>query len=490
MPTINELFSDKPEQQKINIDQLFSEDNKPKTQLDVAFGGLSNADIIAGKKKGDQPTTVIKDPFADTPSSSIIINQLKETWKEDLGVTQENKEKLRWLLGDPDNTLLGKANNYLFDTGSKAIDGVLRTGTSLGLIASGLAGDFVNVVYKATGNDPGGAGERLTRDVNIGLMEIMGRSSGFSNVTNKPGILKSNKTGKEFDSIINYAKESGEKRQEVIQNVERILNDEVKIIKENNDVIIGDSFEAGNVAKRTKVLDEIKATNEKMSQVIPEIKIEIPKAEVPKVELPKTEVPIIETTAQAIPKIEPIVEPTITLQRTPALPIETVKKVTEAAAKFFKDENIILDKKRPLSLQLQELWQSGKYDIPTILRRIAEDNKITYDEFTSFIFPSARESGKELNAYSQLAKKYKQMLDPTNSFDTGTGTLGYIKRLDNIRIAVLTSRLSTAVRNYISQSARVSLDALQSVVDLGLQKAIRPFVKDRKSTRLNSSHRV
>jgi hypothetical protein len=479
MPTINELFSDKPEQQKINIDQLFSEDNKPKTQLDVAFGGLSNADIIAGKKKGDQPTTIIKDPFADTPSSSIIINQLKETWKEDLGVTQENKEKLRWLLGDPDNTLLGKANNYLFDTGSKAIDGVLRTGTSLGLIASGLAGDFVNVVYKATGNDPGGAGERLTRDVNIGLMEIMGRSSGFSNVTNKPGILKSNKTGKEFDSIINYAKESGEKRQEVIQNVERILNDEVKIIKENNDVIIGDSFEAGNVAKRTKVLDEIKATNEKMSQVIPEIKIEIPKAEVPKVELPKTEVPIIETTAQAIPKIEPIVEPTITLQRTPALPIETVKKVTEAAAKFFKDENIILDKKRPLSLQLQELWQSGKYDIPTILRRIAEDNKITYDEFTSFIFPSARESGKELNAYSQLAKKYKQMLDPTNSFDTGTGTLGYIKRLDNIRIAVLTSRLSTAVRNYISQSARVSLDALQSVVDLGLQKAIRPFVKDK-----------
>jgi len=69
MPTINELFSDKPEQQKINIDQLFSEDNKPKTQLDVAFGGLSNADIIAGKKKGDQPTVTTVNPFADTPSS-------------------------------------------------------------------------------------------------------------------------------------------------------------------------------------------------------------------------------------------------------------------------------------------------------------------------------------------------------------------------------------------------------------------------------------
>jgi len=507
--SLNELFLDQSDKKQINIDQLFPEDNKkilepsfgllgemsklysnidkaqqPKTPLDEAFGNLSNADIIAGKKKGDQPTTVIKDPSADTFSSSITINQLKDVWEDKLGVTQENKEKLKWLLGDPDNTLLGKANNYLFDTGSKAIDGILRTGTSLGLIASGLAGDFVNVVYKATGNDPSGAGERLTRDVNIGLMEIMGRSAAFSNVTNKPGILKSNKTGKEFDNIITYAKESAENRKEVIQNVERVLNNEVKIIKENNDVIIGDSFQPGNVTKRTQILDEIKSTNEKIAEGIPEIKIEIPKAEIPKIEIPKAEIPIIETTAQAIPKIEipkiePIAETISPLQRTPALPIETVKKVTEAAQKFFKEENIILDKKKPISFQIQELWQSGKYDIPTIIRRIAEDNKITPEEFTSFIYPSARKSAQELNALSQLAKKYREILDPTNSFDTGTGVLGYIKRLDNIRRALLTSRLSTAVRNYISQSTRVSLDVLQSVIDKTLQQTIRPFVKDK-----------
>ena len=267
MPTINELFSDKPEQQKINIDQLFPEDNKPKTQLDVAFGGLSNADIIAGKKKGDQPTTIIKDPFADTPSSSITVNQLKETWKEELGVSQENRDKLKWLLGDPDNTLLGKANNYLFDTGSKAIDGVVRTGTSVGLIATGLSGDILNTLYKATGNDPSGAGERLTRDLNIGLMEIMGRSSGFKPSPKKEGILKSEKTGKEFGDIIEYAKENADQRKEVIQNVNRVLADEVKVIKENNDIILGDSFEPGNVAKRTQILDEIKATNEKLSLI-------------------------------------------------------------------------------------------------------------------------------------------------------------------------------------------------------------------------------
>jgi len=463
----------------INIIDPFEKPIEEQTALDKAFGNLSNADIIAGKKKGDQPTTIIKDPFADTPSSSITVNQLKEVWKEELGVSQENRDKLKWLLGDPDNTLLGKANNYLFDTGSKAIDGVVRTGTSVGLIATGLSGDILNTLYKATGNDPSGAGERLTRDLNIGLMEIMGRSSGFKPSPKKEGILKSEKTGKEFGDIIEYAKENADQRKEVIQNVNRVLANEVKVIKENNDIILGDVFEPGNVTKRTQVLDEIKSTNEKIAQGIPEIKIEIPKAEVPKVELPKAEVPIIETTAQALPKIEPIIEPTSPLQRNPALPIETTKKITDAALKFFQEENIILEKKKPISLQIQELWQSGKYDVPTIISRIAENNKITPEEFTSYIYPSVRQSAKELNAFSQLAKAYKQRLDPNGTFETGSGTLGFLKRLDNIRKGLLVSRLSTSVRNYISQSARVGLETLQSGLDLALQQAIRPFVKDK-----------
>jgi hypothetical protein len=461
----------------VNIIDPFEKPIEEQTALDKAFGNLSNADIIAGKKKGDQPTTVIKDPFADTPSSSITINQLKDVWKDELGVTQENKEKLRFLLGDPENSLLGKVNNYLFDRGSETIDAAVRTGTSLGLIATGLAGDTLNVIYKVTGNDTSGeySGARLTRDLNIGLMEIMGRSAGFKPVPKKEGFLKSEKTGKEFDSIINYAKESAENRKEVIQNVNRVFDDEIKVIKENNDVIIGDIFEPGNVAKRTQVLDEIKSTNQKIAEGIPEIKIEIPKAEVPKIELPKAEIPIIETTTQAIPKIEPITS----LDRKPALQLDITKKITEAADKFFKEENIILDKKKPISLQLQELWQSGQYDIPTIIRRIAEDNKITYEQFTNFLYPSIRASAQELNAYSQLAKRYKEMLDPTNSFDTGTGTLGTIKRADNIRKGVLVTRLATSVRNYISQTTRLGLETIQSGLDLALQQAIRPFVKDK-----------
>lgn len=468
-----------PFEQKGSVNIIDPFEKKEETTLEKAFGDLSVSDIIAGKKKGDKPTVAIKDPFADAPSSSITINQLKEVFKEDLGVTQENKEKLRFLLGDPEKTLLGKVNNYLFDRGSEAVDLAIRTGTSLGLLASGLAGDTLNTIYKVTGNEPSGVGERLTRDINIALMEFMGRSSGFRPVPKKEGILKSEKTGKEFDNIINYAKESPENRKEVIQNVNRVIDEEIKVIKENNDVVLGDILEPGNVTKRTQVLDEIKSTNQKIAEGIPEIKIEIPKAEIPKTEIPKAEIPIETIPKIEIPKIEPIAEPISIADRKPALPLETTKKITEAAEKFFKEENIILDKKKPISLQLQELWQSGQYDIPTIIKRIAEDNKITYEQFTNFIYPSVRASAQELNAYSQLAKRYKEMLDPTSSFDTGTGTLGFFKRLDNIRRGLLVTRLSTSVRNYVSQSARVGLETLQSGLDLALQQIIRPFVKDK-----------
>ena len=69
-----------PFEQKGSVNIIDPFEKKEETTLEKAFGDLSNADIIAGKKKGDQPTTVIKDPFADTPSSSITINQLKDVW--------------------------------------------------------------------------------------------------------------------------------------------------------------------------------------------------------------------------------------------------------------------------------------------------------------------------------------------------------------------------------------------------------------------------
>ena len=456
------------------VSGLYREMNKsqqPKTYLEEQFGNLSVSEIIEGKKKEDAIVTPKKiiDPFA------ITKEQLKEVWKEDLGVTLENKEKLRWLLGDPENSLLGKVNNYLFDRGSSAIDAAVRTGTSVGLIASGLAGDTLNTIYKVTGNEPSGVGERLTRDINIALMEVMGRSSGFSNVANKPNVLKSNKTGKEFGDILEYAKENSENRKEVIQNVNRVLDDEIKVIKENNDVILGDAFEPGNVPKRTQILDEIKSTNEKIAEGIPEIKIEIPKEEivkpeVVKPEIIKTEVPVTET-----PKIEIPQDTGIQLKE---LDVASMTKIKDAAIKFLKEENIKRDPTKPVSLQIQELWLSGEYNVEYLIRKIAEDNKLTQHEFTSLIYPSGRISGQKLNRLSQIAKEWKKYVDPSDTlFETSRGTwYDNFQRLSNIWKGALVARLSTAVRNFETQAMRFTIEPLTKSLDFAIQQVIKPFV--------------
>ena len=438
------------------------------------------------------------DPFEEKNQSffgrnfPLITGQLEQVWKDPntgelvpyKGMTDEDKQSLRLIFGDPNTTILGKFNERLIDGGYKLVNRINNEATSLALVATGLAGDGINLINKAINGDlAGNVGLSVTRDLNVFLMSKLGESGNFSMVKGKSDVIKSEKTGKEINNIIEYAKESPENKTEVLNNVNNIVDKEINDIRANSDVVIGETFRPDTIdkiQKRTQVLDEIVNGNKKVSESIPEIKIEIPQEptakpiitnEIPIVETPTTTTPIV-----TAPKIESTSSPIVQLNRTPSLPIETTKKIIESSKKFFADENIVLDPKKPISLQIQELWQSGKYDVPSIIRRIAEDNKITAEEFTNFIYPSVKESAKELNAYSQLAKYYKNQLDPAASFDTGAGIYGTLKRLDNIRRGLMVTRLSTAVRNYISQGTRIGLDALQSGLDYVLQSAIKPFV--------------
>ena len=411
---------------------------KPKTPVEEAFGDLSISEIIEGKKKGDIKQPKITDPFQE-PTFKITGEQLKSIWEEPLGISKENKEKLKFILGD-ENTLLGKANRYLVDTSSKVIDTAVRGASSLGMIVSGVAGDVTNGVYKWLDKDPGGAGERLTRDINGILIGVMGESGGFTSVPKRPGAIKSLKTGEIITDVREYAKSSVEKNAEVKNTVKNIIDKEVDNIKKN-DTIIGDTFTKSDDVKQTLILDEINATKQT-----------------------KTEPVTIDTPE--------------TIQRSPALQIETVKKITDAATKFFVEEGIKVDSKKPISLQIQEILLSDKYDTPTIIRRIAEDNKIPIEDFINTIFPSVSQSAKEMNLYSQVAKYLRNKLDPTGEIfnQTGSPVFNIFKRFDNVRRALLVTRLATSVRNYISQTARISLDSLQNIVDFGLQKIIEPFV--------------
>ena len=62
----------------------------------------------------------------------------------------------------------------------------------------------------------GGAGERLTRDINLALIDVMGRSgTGFTPVAKKTNTIKSIKTGEEITDVVQYANKSPENKIEV-----------------------------------------------------------------------------------------------------------------------------------------------------------------------------------------------------------------------------------------------------------------------------------
>jgi hypothetical protein len=115
----------------------------------------------------------------------------------------------------------------------------------------------LNFIYKTLDKEPGGAGERLTRDINVALIDIMGRSgTGFNNVPKKSNTIKSIKTGEEITDIIEYANKTPENKIEVKNNINKIVNDELVEIKKN-DVIVGEKINTANKLDQDNLVNEI-----------------------------------------------------------------------------------------------------------------------------------------------------------------------------------------------------------------------------------------
>ena len=428
------------------------EEEKPQTQLEQDFPGMSGSEIIetGGKGYSEEEKKGIKFESIEKKRKGffekklpITSKQIEYIWEEPLGLSDENKEKLKFIYGDQ-NTLLGKFNSFVLDNTAIGIDTILRTGNTVGFAASGIAGDALNLVYKTLDKEPGGAGERLTRDINVALIDIMGRSgTGFNNVPKKTNTIKSIKTGEEITDVIEYANKSLENKIEVKKNINKIVDDELTQIKKK-DQIVGEKINTANKLDQDNLVNEIVSPKEKIS------------------EQPKT----IDTPKE--------------ISRQPALSNEIVEQINNAAIKFIQEENIKLvpTKEKPLSLQIQEILLSDKYETPALIRRIAEDNKIPLDQFVNYIFPSVSKSAKELNAYSQSMRYLRSKLDPTGEiFGQSTSPVfSTLKRLDNLRRGLLVTRIATAVRNYASQTARITLDSLQNITDFALQQAVKPFV--------------
>jgi hypothetical protein len=422
----------------------------PKNSLERDFPGMTTSEIIETGGKGyteeeRRKNIVIPDLSKQgffKKALPITHKQIEYIWKEPLGLSEDNRKKVQKVIGDED-TLLGKFNNILVDSLSVGIDTTLRAGNTLGFAFTGFAGDTLNGIYEAIDKNPNGAGERLTRDLNGMLIEMMGRSGSFSNVPGKKNTIKSKKTNEEITDVFVYANKSPENKLEVKKNIEKIVDNELTEIKKN-DTIIGESLKTDNKIVETNKINEIVKAKEQIK------------------EQPKT------------------IDTKESLNRSPALNQNVVNKITEASVKFANEENIKLvpTKEKPLSLQMQEIFLSDKYDTPYLIRKIAEDNKIPVDTFLNYVFPSVSQSAKEMAAWSRASRYLKDRLDPTGQIMSGDGAfMNTIKRLDNLRRGLLVTRIATAVRNYASQTARITIDSLQNVLDYSMQQAIKPFVK-------------
>ena len=443
----NEIIVPTFEKKKKEKDQ-----EEPTTQLEKDFPNMSVSEIIDTGGKGYTEEEKLQNIIVPDISKKgffekalpITYKQIEYIWKEPIGLSEENKKIFQKLIGD-ENTLLGKYNNILLDSLSAGIDTTLRSLNTVGFAFTGFAGDALNGIYEAIDKNPNGAGERLTRDLNIMLIDMMGRSgTSFSSVPKKNNTLKSKKTNEEFTDVFAYANKNPENKIEVKKNIEKIIDNELTELKKS-DTIIGESLNTINKTIETnKVKEIVKAKDEVPQQ-------------------PKT-----------IDTIESI-------NRSPALNQKLVDQITEASVKFANEENIKLvpTKEKPLSLQMQEIFLSDKYDAPYVIRKIAEDNKIPVDTFLNYIFPSVSKSAKEMAAWSRASRYLRDKLDPTGQLvAAGERPLfSILKKLDNIRRGLLVTRIATAVRNYASQTARITIDSLQNIIDFGMQQAIKPFVK-------------
>lgn len=162
-----------------------------------------------------------------------------------------------------------------------------------------------------------------------------------------------------------------------------------------------------------------------------------------------------------------------------SMPIKN--NVKSAAEELLLRGDVRLDPNRLVKDQVMELLQTnriGGEEFKNTLKR----HGVTVDEFSNMWGVDTTKAARELNLLSQLRAKAKQlygMATPEeleilrqSGMDYEAHAQGFWRRLNNVWRGSLTSQLSTAVRNFETQVARVGIDVLQKGLDAGLQRLI------------------
>tara|TARA_Y100000310_G_C20690035_1_gene821625 strand:- start:43 stop:3924 length:3882 start_codon:yes stop_codon:yes gene_type:complete len=158
----------------------------------------------------------------------------------------------------------------------------------------------------------------------------------------------------------------------------------------------------------------------------------------------------------------------------------TLKRINDAAEELLVSGDVVRNPNLKLYEQISDLLLTTKLN-NEVIEAILKKHNITLKEFAQFFGATNAQAGRTLQMLSAIQrrlnvieglegsnKSWLKALDETNS-----GLLhsfaGILRRLDNVRRAMMVSQLATAVRNLESQTFKQGISVIQETLDKGFQ---------------------
>jgi hypothetical protein len=159
------------------------------------------------------------------------------------------------------------------------------------------------------------------------------------------------------------------------------------------------------------------------------------------------------------------------------------KKVADAAEELLTVGGVRREPSMLISDQVMDLLQTGRLTTPEI-EGILNRHGTNVMEFAELWRVDIKKAAQDLQRLSLIETRLRALAKETGAEEaliaaqdaaglSGRGQ-GFFRRIDNMRRGLIVSQLTTAVRNFETQTGRVGIDMITNVVDRSLRKIIAP----------------
>lgn len=160
------------------------------------------------------------------------------------------------------------------------------------------------------------------------------------------------------------------------------------------------------------------------------------------------------------------------------------KKIQDAAEELFTKAGVERNPKQLISDQITELLAAEKIPLPE-LNEVLKKNNVTFKELADDLFrPSIKSAAQRLGSLGRLSQRIGAYLDANpgaqkdldaivqagRDLDETIRARSWWQRATGVWRGTLVTQLATSMRNAETQFGRLGLDALENLMDSGLQR--------------------